>query len=59
MYTFDCNKEEALQTYDDVSLAYEKILTQLNLPFVRGELGSNYAVVYNIHTIAMLRLRSS
>ena len=34
LYTFDINEEEALKTYEDVSIAYKKIFEKIGVPFV-------------------------
>ncbi len=40
LYTFDVDAESALQTYRDVSGAYERILNRLGLPWMRVEADS-------------------
>ncbi|KAF9432729.1 prolyl-tRNA synthetase [Entomortierella beljakovae] len=37
LYTFDVSKEEALKTYDEVVLAYRRIIKRLGVPFAVAE----------------------
>lgn len=37
LYTFDTDKETALQTYEEVNEIYRKLFTFLGIPFVKGQ----------------------
>jgi len=36
MYTFDKTEEKALETYEEVTECYKRILHALDLPYVKG-----------------------
>ena len=36
MYSFDVDEENAMETYKEVCLAYERIFKRLDLPAVKG-----------------------
>ena len=40
MYTFDVSPEAALETYEQICLAYERIFTQLELQVFKGKINS-------------------
>lgn len=36
LYTFDIDKEHAMQTYDEISEIYRKLFKYLGIPFTKG-----------------------
>ena len=36
MYSFDVDEDKAMETYEEVCLAYERIFKRLDLPAVKG-----------------------
>lgn len=56
LYTFDCNHESALKTYDDVRAAYNNLFDELRLPYTvaeadSGNMGGNLSHEYHfIHS---------
>lgn len=36
LYTFDIDKERAMQTYNEISDIYEKLFKYLEIPFTKG-----------------------
>ncbi|KEY67463.1 hypothetical protein S7711_02383 [Stachybotrys chartarum IBT 7711] len=53
LYTFDISKESALETYRDVSGAYQAIFADLKLPVLvaeasSGDMGGNYSHEYHL-----------
>ena len=51
LYTFDCSKEDALNTYESVQAAYKRVFADLRLPVITakansGEMGGNLSHEY-------------
>lgn len=59
MYTFDETKEEAMETYEEVTDCYKRILHALNLPFVKGLLVLLYTVNVHIRVVCCISLNFS